>query len=93
MVGRQWGRSAFALLTAFALVASPVLVGVAWAVDPPVAAISASPTGTTNIPVAFDGSGSTDDLNDIVSYTWDWGDATATGSGATADHTFSSSGT
>ena len=45
LVGRQWGRSAFALLTAMALVASPLLVGVAWAL-PPVVTITSPTDGT-----------------------------------------------
>ena len=54
MVGKQWGRTAFALLTAMALVASPLLVGVASAADP-VVTITSPPDGTevsgTNVTV------------------------------------------
>ena len=57
----------------------------------PVADPNGPYTGSVGTPVAFDGSGSTDDSN-IVSYAWDFGD-TNTGSGATPSHTYATAGT
>jgi len=42
-------------------------------------------------PVAFDGTGSTDPDGTVVSYAWDFGDG-ATATGATASHSYASSG-
>src|SRR5712692_3029978 len=54
----------------------------------PVAVASASPTsGVVPLPVAFDGSGSTDADGTIVSYTWNFGDG-ANASGITVSHTY-----
>ncbi|OWW27408.1 hypothetical protein B4Q04_07075 [Zobellia sp. OII3] len=48
-------------------------------------------TGTAPLVVSFDGNGSSDDKN-IVSYTWNFGDGTANGSGALVEHTFTNAG-
>ncbi len=56
----------------------------------PVAAFTSS---ATNLSVAFDGSGSTDADGTIASYAWDFGDSSATGTGATPTHVYSSAGT
>ncbi|MGD9779384.1 disaggregatase related repeat-containing protein, partial [Methanomethylovorans sp.] len=59
---------------------------------PPVAEAGADKNATTGIAVTFDGSGSTDD-NAIASYSWDFGDGTAVGSGVSPAHTYATSGT
>ncbi|SIS82960.1 PKD repeat-containing protein [Zobellia uliginosa] len=48
-------------------------------------------TGTAPLVVSFDGNGSSDDKN-IVSYSWNFGDGTANGSGALVEHTFTNAG-
>lgn len=57
----------------------------------PVAVPGGPYNGEVNIPVAFDGSGSTDPDGTIVSYDWDFGDGT-TGTGATPTHTYVAQG-
>ncbi|HEY8790490.1 MAG TPA: PKD domain-containing protein [Actinopolymorphaceae bacterium] len=47
----------------------------------------------TNLVVVFDGSGSTDSDGNVVSYSWDFGDSTALGTGAKPSHTYANSGT
>ncbi|MCU1438798.1 MAG: hypothetical protein JWP66_1885 [Naasia sp.] len=56
----------------------------------PVASFTATPSHLT---VVVDGSASTDSDGTIVGRTWDWGDATAEGSGVTASHTYATAGT
>jgi PKD repeat protein len=56
---------------------------------PPVATFTYA---CTDLSCTFDGSGSNDPDGTIVSYEWDFGDG-ATGNGATASHTYASSGT
>jgi PKD repeat protein len=41
----------------------------------------------TNLAISVNGSSSTDPDGTIASYSWNWGDATPAGSGATANHT------
>jgi len=55
----------------------------------PTAAFSSAPT---NLSVAFDGTGSKDSDGTINSYSWDFGDHSAAGSGATPVHTYASAG-
>ena len=57
--------------------------------QPPVAAFTSSCSGSS---CNFNGSGSTDDVG-IVSYSWDFGDATAAGTGVTPSHTYGTTGT
>jgi PKD repeat protein len=61
--------------------------------DPPPVADAGGPyTGEPGLPVAFDGSGSSDSgSGTIESYDWDFGDG-STGSGVTVDHTYASEG-
>ena len=49
-------------------------------------------TGTEGVPVSFDGSGSSDPDGSIVRYSWTFGDG-ATGTEATATHTYAQNGT
>ena len=41
----------------------------------------------------FFGTGSTDPNGDAITYLWNWGDNTATSTGATPTHTFAADGT
>ena len=64
--------------------------------SPPVAALSVTPSNTMPLAVSADASASTDtDSTPIGAYWFDWGDGTSTGSqpGATASHTYATSGT
>lgn len=63
----------------------------------PTASFTATPVPTSQpgvLPrtIAFNGSGSTDPDGSIVSFSWDFGDGSPTGSGATLNHTYSNSG-
>src|SRR5688572_6763035 len=58
----------------------------------PVASAGGPYTVIEGSPIAFDGSGSTDEGNDIVSYAWNFGDGT-TGTGPTPEHTYAVMGT
>lgn len=63
----------------------------------PTASFTANPVPTSQpgvLPrtIAFDGSGSTDPDGSIVTFTWDFGDGSPSGSGATINHTYSNSG-
>ncbi len=58
-------------------------------VIPPTAAFTHSVDGLT---VSFDGTGSTDADGEVVTYTWDFGDGSPAGSGATTSHTFATGG-
>ena len=60
--------------------------------QPPVASVSASPTsGIAPLAVSFDGTASHDPDGSIASYAWTFGDG-ASGTGATASHTYTSPG-
>jgi len=60
--------------------------------QPPSAKLSANPTsGTVPLSVHFDGSASSDPDGTITAYAWDFGDGNH-GSGATADHTYTTAG-
>ncbi|WP_109505942.1 PKD domain-containing protein [Nocardioides speluncae] len=56
----------------------------------PIADFSWTRSATT---VSFDGSGSSDPDGTIASYSWDFGDGSPAGSGATPDHTYAADGT
>ena len=58
--------------------------------QPPTASFTATPT---NLSVAFDGSGSSDPGGSIASYSWNFGDGSPAGSGATPQHTYAAPGT
>jgi PKD repeat protein/uncharacterized protein YjiK len=60
--------------------------------DLPVADAKGPYAGTIDVPVQFDGSGSSDVDGTILSYDWDFGDG-ATGSGANPTHTYAAAGT
>jgi PKD repeat protein len=62
--------------------------------QPPVAAASSTtPTsGTAPLVVTFSANGSYDADGTIVSYTWNFGDGTANGSGSTVAHTYTAAG-
>ncbi|WP_231920382.1 PKD domain-containing protein [Microlunatus soli] len=55
----------------------------------PTAAFTAS---TDGLAVSVDAAGSADPDGTVASYAWDWGDASADGSGKTATHTYASAG-
>ncbi len=60
--------------------------------QPPVAALSATPTsGKAPLAVNFDASSSTDADGTVASYGWDFGDG-ASGSGVSVNHTYDSAG-
>ena len=58
---------------------------------PPSANAGGPYAGDEGSPITFDGSGSSDPDNTIVSYAWDFGDGT-TGTGANPQHTYSDNG-
>jgi probable HAF family extracellular repeat protein len=60
---------------------------------PPTAAFTATPaTGVSPQPVALDASASIDREGPIAAYAWDFGDGSATATGVTASHVYSSPG-
>jgi len=62
--------------------------------NPPTAVASATPvTGDVSLVVNFDGTGSSDPDSDPLSYTWNYDDGTANGTGSTPTHTFTAAGT
>ena len=61
--------------------------------EAPIAIISANPTsGSSPLTVSLDGSGSSDNDGNIVSYVWDFGDGNSA-NGATTSHTYTQYGT
>ncbi len=56
----------------------------------PTAAFSST---SKDLKASFDGTGSTDSDGTIASYSWDFGDNTTNGTGASPDHTYSAAGT
>ena len=72
---------------------SPFVVPLNGMADPPPLCDHGGPYfGLPGQPVSFDGSGSSDPGGTIVSYGWDFGDG-ATGTGATATHSYPMEGT
>lgn len=67
-----------------------VVTTAAAANQPPTAAFTSS---CTNLACSFNGSGSSDPDGTISSYSWNFGDGSAAGSGATPSHTYASAGT
>jgi uncharacterized repeat protein (TIGR01451 family) len=61
--------------------------------QPPVAVVGEGYSGITAVPVAFDGTGSSDADGTIESYEWDFGDDSPLGSGATPSYTYAAEGT
>jgi len=59
---------------------------------PPVARAGGPYTGFVNVPVAFDGGGSSDPDGAPLTYAWDFGDG-ATGTGVTPQHTYTAMAT
>ena len=59
--------------------------------DPPVANAGGSYTGTEDVAITFDGSGSDDPDGDTLTYAWDFGDD-ATGTGVDPTHTYTAGG-
>ena len=77
-----------------ATASAPVMIAVAAANVAPTALLSGAPlTGNAPLLVAFDGSASSDSDGAVVSYGWNFGDATATGSGVALNHTYTDEGT
>ena len=61
---------------------------------PPIADFEATPgTGTQSLQVFFDAGNSDDSDGTIVSYTWDFGDASPSQNGSTLSHTYTAAGT
>ena len=58
--------------------------------QPPTASFTSSLSGLT---ASFDGSGSSDPDGSIASYSWNFGDGSAAGSGVTPQHTYAAPGT
>lgn len=59
---------------------------------PNVAPVAHAAVTATDLTVAVDGSGSTDEDGTVATYAWDFGDG-STGEGATASHTYAEAGT
>ena len=68
------------------------IVAVAPPPQAPVADAGGPYSGTVDVAVQFDGSGSTDPDGSIVSYAWDFGDGN-TGTGVNPSHTYAAAGT
>lgn len=90
------GSLAFNNVTSLTLNAheSAILLNVGSTNSAPHAVIVASPvTGLAPLSVNFDGSNSYDPDGSVASYSWNFGDASSAGSGATPAHTYMSGGT
>lgn len=61
--------------------------------DPPIASFTVDPaSGDAPLTVAFDASASSDTDGEIVSYAWNFGDGSASGTGVMPTHTFENDG-
>ncbi len=59
----------------------------------PTAVVTATPTsGDVPLVVAFSGAGSTDPNGDVLTYSWNFGDATPAGTGVSVSHTYTAVG-
>jgi PKD repeat protein len=58
----------------------------------PTARPGTSYSGTEGTAIAFDGSASSDPNGDALTYSWNWGDNTTAGTGATPSHTYVQNG-
>lgn len=70
-----------------------ITVQAAGTAAPPTANPGGPYTGTAGAPVQFNGSGSSAPAGTISSYSWDFGDNTAAGTGASPTHTYAAAGT
>ncbi len=61
--------------------------------QPPTAAAGGPYSGTAGYPVQFDGGSSSDPESGILTFSWDFGDGSAVGSGVDPVHTYASAGT
>ena len=71
---------------------SNIVITAANAPQPPVASAGGPYSGTEGTAVQFDGSGSMDPDGTISSYSWDFGDSSAAGTGVMPTHTYSAAG-
>ena len=60
--------------------------------QPPTAVAGGPYIGTAGYPTSFDGTGSSDPESGALTYSWDFGDATANGSGSSPSHTYAAAG-
>ncbi len=60
---------------------------------PPTAPVAAAAADCTDLTCAFDGSASSDANGDTLTYSWDFGDGSAGGTGAKPSHTYAAAGT
>jgi hypothetical protein len=67
-------------------------VPVVWANSPPEANPNGPPIGAVNTPIPFDGTGSSDPDNDLLSYKWEFGDGSPPVSGTTPSHIYKIAG-
>lgn len=70
-----------------------VTVAPSAAAGAPVARAGGPYTASINLPVTLDGTQTTNPGNRILTYTWDFGDASAPGTSATPSHTYTAQGT
>jgi PKD repeat protein len=73
---------------------APVVHAIVLADEQPTASLSLSPNpATAGSPVSFNGGASSDPDGSIVSYSWNFGDASAAEGGAAPSHTYGAAGT
>jgi PKD repeat protein len=65
---------------------------IAAAPQPPVANAGGPYSGTIGVPVSLTGAASTDPQGQTLTYAWDFGDKTATGTGVAPSHTYTAAG-
>jgi PKD repeat protein len=69
-----------------------VTINVAPVNDPPTGATFVPPNCSAGVPCTFEAQVSDPDQGDVLTYDWDFGDATPHGSGSTVDHTYLAAG-